>query len=94
MISFFLCTFEMFNSSTYISIALKVMTQIQKNKINAGNTKNAKKTLYKWMCFYKIAQKAGNRNMYFTLPLSVAAAPTAVVAIVRDPVTADAKTIV
>ena len=46
------------------------------------------------MCFYKIAQKAGNRNMYFTLPLSVAAAPTAVVAIVRDPVTADAKTIV
>ena len=44
------------------------------------------------MCFYKIAQKAGNRNMYFTLPLSVAAAPTAVVAMVRDPATADAKT--
>ena len=31
-------------------------------------------------------------NMYFTLPLSVAAAPTAAVAIERDPATAAAKT--
>ena len=42
------------------------------------------------MCFYKIAKSW--KQKYFTLPLSVAAAPTAVVAIVRDPATAEAKT--
>ena len=69
---------------TYISLRVAGYDTNKKTKINA---EHAKKYFTNKFVFTK-----SWKQKYFTLPLSVAAAPTAVVAMVRDPATADAKT--